>query len=193
MDWPDTRVRTPMEAGAAKLRRRFTAAPEPTDVELILTGNQAAILREFVNDTLEAGTLPFEWFDFRPGVAPGVEAEYRFVTIPKVRPRAPRQDGEELWVATFQLELMPAVSAPTAPATGGPGGSRSNFAGGFGTMDGGGLEPSGSPDLGGAFNHEWVPGSIDQGQPGGANPLGGAGIDPGCSGTVSESTSSSCA
>jgi len=180
-------LRTQMDAGPAKMRRRFTAAPEIVELAMRMTGEQLVTFREFVDTTIEAGALPFEWKDHRTGDP----AEYRLLTEPEVAPLAPRDNGLEYWTVSMQVELLPAVSTVTAPATGGGGGSRSNFASGFGTMDGGGLESPSVADLGGAFNHEWVPGSIDQGFPGGPDPLGPAGMGPTCAGTFD--TSMGCA
>lgn len=191
MTWPSVVVRTQMDAGPAKVRRRFTAAPEFVDVELKMTGEQLALLREFIYGTIAGGALPFEWKDHRTGD----ECEYRFVDVAQVQPRASRQNGTELWVVSFQLELMPAVTGPAPviqPESEGP---RSNFGWGFGTLDRGGIDVPTAPNVDGAFEHSSVPGSSDQGQPGGPTPVtpgtpAGGGAGGGCTGTAGDSSSS---
>lgn len=100
-------LRTSMDAGLPKMRRRFTAAPRPISCSLVLTRAQVATLDTFFVDTLEAGTLTFDWTDHRTGD----DAVYRFVSKPQYRPRAPRQAAAtEVWVATLELEIIPSAA-----------------------------------------------------------------------------------
>lgn len=95
----DNAVRTQMDAGAAKVRRRFTAVGE--DVTLVIwleDDEQAELLRAFARDTLK-DVLAFDWVDFRN---PPQTATYRF----KRRP-APEPIGNGQWQATLELELLP--------------------------------------------------------------------------------------
>jgi len=93
-------VRTPMEAGVAKQRRRFTAVAVPFKCTLKLTKAQTATLDDFVVTTLQ-DVLPFDWVDFRTGLT----ATYRFTGK---RPTYSYIQGQvDRWLATLELERMP--------------------------------------------------------------------------------------
>lgn len=103
----DVVVRTAMDAGLPKVRRRFTAAPRPISATLALTRAQVATLDTFFVDTLEGGALTFDWIDHRTGE----DAVYRFTTKPQYRPLAPRQAAAtEIWRATLELEIIPSAA-----------------------------------------------------------------------------------
>ena len=57
----DTVLRTAMETGAAKTRRRFTAAPRQVEVTFRVNAAQAAIFKSFFEETTAGGALPFDW------------------------------------------------------------------------------------------------------------------------------------
>lgn len=67
-------IRTQMVAGAAKMRRRFTAVPEMFAFTLRLTRAQVDTLDAFVVGTLK-DVLPFDWQNFRrpPATQPPVQ------------------------------------------------------------------------------------------------------------------------
>ncbi|MGE0256916.1 MAG: hypothetical protein AB7N54_20005 [Alphaproteobacteria bacterium] len=96
--FPDVMLRTQMDAGPAKVRRRFTAAVVPMQVTVPLTRTQVATLATFFNDTLEGGTLPFDWVHPRTQDA----ATFRFTAPPKPRPQS-----SMAWLAVLQLEILP--------------------------------------------------------------------------------------
>lgn len=54
-------IRTPVEGGNTKSRRRFTGKFMKFDVRLMMTEAQAVTFEDFYWNTLKAGTLPFEW------------------------------------------------------------------------------------------------------------------------------------
>lgn len=54
-------LRTGVDNGTAKLRRRATAPPEPITGNLILNGAELATLISWWKTTLARGTLPFTW------------------------------------------------------------------------------------------------------------------------------------
>jgi hypothetical protein len=68
-----------MEAGAAKTRRRFTAAPRQIEVTFRVNAAQAAIFKSFFEETTAGGALPFDWVHPREGTS----AEFRFVEAPR--------------------------------------------------------------------------------------------------------------
>jgi hypothetical protein len=93
-----TAIRTEMEAGPAKVRRRFSAGVRPLSIAVELTRAQAGTLLAFFADTLEGGALPFEWAHPRSGEA----VRLRFVEEPEVTPLAP-----DTWRAALRLEILP--------------------------------------------------------------------------------------
>ena len=94
----ETALRTPMEAGAAKLRRRFTAAPRQMDLSFRMTPVQVALIRTFYEDTTGGGTLPFDWVHPRDGST----ATFRFMEPPRVSATA-----ANLFSISVKLEQMP--------------------------------------------------------------------------------------
>jgi hypothetical protein len=92
-------IRTSMESGPDKLRRRGTAGVEPLTLRFHLTLAQLATFREFYYDTLSSGTLAFEF------THPDTESteNMRFVSEPVVTPaRSPLRR-----VVSFELEVLP--------------------------------------------------------------------------------------
>lgn len=88
-----------MDAGPAKVRRRFTAVTEDVTFTLELEdATQAQTLRQFVAAELK-DVLPFNWIDFRN---PPTTATYRFKRRPKITPLT--AGG---WQAVLELELLP--------------------------------------------------------------------------------------
>ena len=95
---PAAIIRTQMEAGPDKVRRRYTAAPRPFRAMLSLATAQVATLDSFFVTTLAYGSLPFDWVHPRTGSA-GV---FRFkgpITYTRL--------GPDLWQAKFEMELLP--------------------------------------------------------------------------------------
>lgn len=58
---PDLALRTEMEAGPRKLRRRFTTGPTAIECTVTLRAGQPELLEAFYRDTTAGGTLPFDW------------------------------------------------------------------------------------------------------------------------------------
>lgn len=91
----DNQIRTSMETGAPKARRRFTYVPESFGCTLKLTGAQVTTLRTFVETTLQDVDY-FDWLDFRTGVT----ATYQFTKRPTYAFVQGRVDS---WLATLSL------------------------------------------------------------------------------------------
>ena len=95
-------VRTSVDAGPAKQRRRFTAVPNTITLPpIVLTETQRAALQTFKESTL-LDVLPFTWIDFRTGAA----ANYRFIaaTVEEFH----SSDGTtDQWSVTLSLEMLP--------------------------------------------------------------------------------------
>jgi hypothetical protein len=90
-------IRTPMDVGPAKQRRRFTAVPSPITFNLLLSETEIAILDTFVQVTL-LDVMPFDWIDFQTGAT----ATYRFMARP-----TKKHYGDVVWTVGFQLEKLP--------------------------------------------------------------------------------------
>ena len=56
-------LRSGMDAGPDKVRRRFTAASRPVQGEIIVTQAQFAFFKTWYNDVLLGGTLRFGWIE----------------------------------------------------------------------------------------------------------------------------------
>jgi hypothetical protein len=95
---PKSVTRTQMDAGIAKTRRRFTAAPSLVDVQFRMTSAQVDTLLAFHDVTLGGGALPFDWLHPRTQVS----ATWRFVEEPNVSPIT------AVWFAvSCKLEKLP--------------------------------------------------------------------------------------
>ena len=95
---PDMVVRTEMDAGPAKLRRRFTAAVRPLKGRIEITRAQAATLETFYVTTLAGGALPFDWTSPRTLET----VSMRFVSPPRVGILK-----GTVWFADLDLEILP--------------------------------------------------------------------------------------
>lgn len=96
---PDVALRTPMDGGVAKLRRRFTAATRPLQWAMICTKAQVATLDTFYSTTLVGGTLPFT-FD-HPRTTDN--EEFRFIAPPVYVVIG----SEDEWRVSVSLEQLP--------------------------------------------------------------------------------------
>lgn len=94
----DTNVRTPMDTGPAKVRRRFTAGPRPFTCTFEFTGAQLATFKTFVRTTLLNGSLAF---DMAEPIA-GTTASFR----QKSPPRTVSVGGDN-YQTTWELEALP--------------------------------------------------------------------------------------
>jgi len=95
--FPDTSIRTTMDAGPAKVRRRFVAQASQYSVSLFLTNAQVDYLRTFYVTTTESGTLPFNMSNPRTEIT----ESFRFKTAPVIT-----ADGAN-FNAAFELEKLP--------------------------------------------------------------------------------------
>lgn len=97
---PNNVIETSMEAGAPKVRRRFTAGETPFACTLKLSQAQHATLEAFYYTTLQQ-VLPFDWLDFRTGTV----CTYRFT---KDGYRSNYIQGSiNRWQATLSLARKP--------------------------------------------------------------------------------------
>lgn len=95
----DNSIRSQMDAGAAKARRRFTSIHDEVDLRIIVTKEQADILESFYQVTL-AVVGAFNWRHFRkPGFPAAV---YQFTAPPEYVPA-----GGGYWFVTLKFNRLP--------------------------------------------------------------------------------------
>jgi len=92
---PDVMIRTEMDAGPAKSRRRFTVQVTPIKGKMTLTTIQKGYLETFFNTTTAGGSLSFTF--------PHDGAEVLRFTKP---PMLAKKAGL-MWDADFELEKLP--------------------------------------------------------------------------------------
>lgn len=97
-------IRTRMDSGPVKMRRKGSARPLPIDIPTFLTGAQRAIFDTFFITTLKQGSLAFDWEDPRDDST----VEYRF----RIPTTWNLTDGDSVtddrrWRGMLRLELMP--------------------------------------------------------------------------------------
>ena len=78
---PDLVVRSPMDVGLAKMRRRATAGPSRLQMSFLMTATQLATFRSFIADDLQGRVLPFTWMHPLTA-APGTPGTFRIIENP---------------------------------------------------------------------------------------------------------------
>ncbi|MGH6879275.1 MAG: hypothetical protein ACREFM_00050 [Hypericibacter sp.] len=96
--WGNNLLRTQMDAGEAKARRRFTKDVRPIQVTVEMTTAQVAIFDDFFHNTLKDGAIRFDW------VLPRTQAAATFRIIPPFP--VPPTPGAKFWRPTFTLEQV---------------------------------------------------------------------------------------
>lgn len=101
----DARLRTQMDQGPPKMRRRFTAAVKRFTVPIVLTGAQKQAFDVFYATTLQAGVLPFDWED----PTTDITVSMRFADdVPQfVLARGGAAGGDRVWTGSLGLEILP--------------------------------------------------------------------------------------
>lgn len=97
----DNVLRSKMDAGPDKTRRRFTSGPEPVRGQIFVTDAQLQIFRDWHKNDLLDGAIRFDWVDQDDGTT---AVEYKFVSPPSWH-----QD-EKLpgyWFINLDLRIMP--------------------------------------------------------------------------------------
>ena len=100
----DARLRTEVDQGPPKMRRRFTAAVRTWSFTLgPITGAEKATLEAFYTTTLSQGVTPFDWLD-----ETGAAASFRFVAPPRYRCTAGHHVRTlQSWEVAMVLEILP--------------------------------------------------------------------------------------
>lgn len=108
---PDVVVRSEVDVGPAKIRRRFTGDRRTFTIGLDLTRNEVATFDSFFLTTTKGGSLSFAWDLPRTGSL----ADFRFLGPPAYRPQAPRGSGGEWWRVSFDVEMLPGTDSAIVP------------------------------------------------------------------------------
>jgi len=95
---PDNTLRSPMDVGPDKVRRRSTSEPRPLGWDSQMTTAQVATFDTFYNTTLVSGTLTFNF----PHPRTTVSSEMRYTQPPQYTPV-----GDGQWMVSMQVEIMP--------------------------------------------------------------------------------------
>lgn len=95
----DNAVRTQMDAGTPKVRRRFTAVGDDAKLAIVVDKAGADTLDAFYTTTLKT-VLPFTWKHFRKVGFPA--CDYRFKSPPQYMPM-----GGGQWRVELDLERLP--------------------------------------------------------------------------------------
>lgn len=97
---PNNTIRTSMDRGPDKVRRRTTANIRPISFKLLLSAANVEVLDDFfVNDTFSGA----DQFDFiQPRTGAGVQA--RFIQAPTYSPKSNKNGW---WDVSVQLEILP--------------------------------------------------------------------------------------
>lgn len=94
-------IRTDMDAGPPKQRRRSTLVYDDVEFELVLTSAQLDSFKTFYSATL-ARVLPFDWQDWTQVAKP--TATYRFRAD---RPPTYTYTSSNQWTVRISLEKLP--------------------------------------------------------------------------------------
>lgn len=112
---PDVLIRSEMDAGEAKVRRRFTGDVRNFTIVLDLKRSEVATFDSFFLTTTKGGALPFVWKHPRTGS----DVDFRIITVPKYKPRAPKLgDSTDWWTVSFDVETMPGTDSSTSTPPG---------------------------------------------------------------------------
>lgn len=106
---PQLTLRSSVDSGPAKVRRRNTANVRTISVSFVFTWDEWEAFDEFFLETIAGGALPFELK--RPMT--GVITQWRIVDTPEYRPLTPRPTAPEVGYVevTFAAELLPGTGA----------------------------------------------------------------------------------
>jgi hypothetical protein len=95
----DVLLRTSMDTGPAKVRRRSTAGVRPVTGKIKLISSELDIFLEFYNTTLLSGSLRFSWTEPRDNSIP---VEMRFAELPEISAIDPGT-----YEVGMKLEILP--------------------------------------------------------------------------------------
>lgn len=97
-------MRSEVDAGPAKQRRRFSSAVRALRTDMEVNGTERAALDTFYVTTVKEGSLEWTWTD------PNGDATvtFRFMEPPRYRLRVGNSDNaKRIWSVTLALEILP--------------------------------------------------------------------------------------
>lgn len=94
----DTVIRTQMDFGVAKTRRRFTTSTTDIPASIHLRDDQYTVFMNFFNNTVAGGALPFDYIH----PVTGEPIRVRFRGPPKIDAL-----GGKVYVVQMQWEILP--------------------------------------------------------------------------------------
>lgn len=97
-------VRTPMDTGPAKARRRYSAVSRFIGTDMVLTSAQRSTLSTFFTTTLAQGTTAFDWVDPNDKSVP---VKMRFVRAPVLRHISGDGANTAYYSVRLELEILP--------------------------------------------------------------------------------------
>jgi hypothetical protein len=100
---PSTLVRTQMDKGPDKVRRRHTAGTRTFAQQLELSGSQVSTLESFIDSDLDGGALQFDWQHPRTGA----NVKFRFVPLDESTLVSYSTIGDDVYRVQMQLEILP--------------------------------------------------------------------------------------
>ncbi len=98
-DFGQNLLRSSMDTGPAKRRRRFTAVPKTLNVMMVMTSAELDIFETFYNTTLGGGALSFTFTHPRTDVVESV------AFVEPVRDVTP--EGASTYFLSMKLEVLP--------------------------------------------------------------------------------------
>lgn len=97
-------IRTEMDTGPKKVRKRFSAAVRRVSVKMILDGDQKNSFDDFFIDTLDEGAKKFDWED----PSDDTTVEMRFISYPGFKQKKGAKNiSDRVWEGTLKLEILP--------------------------------------------------------------------------------------
>ena len=94
-------MRSPMDAGAPKVRRRFTTAGARYEIPVLLTGEEKQVLEDFYDVDLHGGELPFTWED----PTSDTSVSFSFGEPPRLEMSNSGLPDERLWEGNLALRM----------------------------------------------------------------------------------------
>lgn len=91
-------IRSKMEVGPAKSRRRISAGVREHKMQFLMTWAQIETFLTFYEDTLLSGSISYTWLHPRTGVS----GSWRIKAVPEWTPSTPLE-----FVVPLELELLP--------------------------------------------------------------------------------------
>lgn len=96
-------IKTDMDTGPGKRRRRSLSAPRPMKVTMVLTIEQVLLFEDWYDNTIMGGVKPFSWIN------PVTQKEEYFqITDPTQRPTITPENGAgQHFLLSLDLSIIP--------------------------------------------------------------------------------------